>query len=95
MLKGLAITPPVIGRISIGRVVERAWSYEESWASLRADLNALADGTKQPSDFMNAAVHYMRASAAAMQLRVDEQDDKADKAKPFNLLYWLVDQLMG
>ncbi len=23
MLKGLAITPPVIGRISIGRVVER------------------------------------------------------------------------
>ena len=23
MLKGLAITPPVVGRISIGRVVER------------------------------------------------------------------------
>ncbi|MCE2881637.1 MAG: hypothetical protein LW636_04670 [Planctomycetaceae bacterium] len=60
---------------AISRVVERAWSYEESWESLRADLNALADGTKQPSDFMNAAVHYMRASAAAMQLRVDEQDD--------------------
>jgi len=55
--------------------IGRAWTYEESWASLRADLNALAGGTKQPSDFMNAAVHYMRASAAAMQLRVDEQDD--------------------
>ena len=28
-------------------------------------------------------------------LDASEQDDKADKAKPFNLLYWLVDQLMG
>lgn len=24
MLKGLSITPPVVGRISIGRIVERA-----------------------------------------------------------------------
>ena len=28
-------------------------------------------------------------------LDASEQDDKADKAKPFNLLYWLVDQLLG
>ena len=26
MLKGLALTPPVLGRISIGRVIERVWA---------------------------------------------------------------------
>ena len=28
-------------------------------------------------------------------LDASEQDDSADRAKPFNLLYWLVDQLLG
>lgn len=28
-------------------------------------------------------------------LDASEQDDRADRAKPFNLLYWLVDQLLG
>ena len=28
-------------------------------------------------------------------LDASEQSDQADRAKPFNLLYWLVDQLLG
>ena len=28
-------------------------------------------------------------------LDASETSDQADRAKPFNLLYWLVDQLLG
>lgn len=55
------------------RVVERAWNYEEDWASLRTDLKALADGSKTPEDLMDAAFHYVRAAAAAQQLSDADQ----------------------
>lgn len=60
---------------ALGRVLDRAWKYDESWSLLRADLVALASGAKQPADFMNAAAHYMRAAAAAEQIGRGEQDE--------------------
>ncbi|MFM2164068.1 MAG: hypothetical protein RL325_505 [Planctomycetota bacterium] len=58
---------------ALDRVVERAWTYEEGWASLRADLAALADGSKTPEDLMDAAFHYFRAAAAAEQVAAPDQ----------------------
>lgn len=58
---------------ALDRVVERAWTYEEGWAALRADLTALADGSKTPEDLMDAAFHYFRAAAAAEQVAAPDQ----------------------
>ena len=58
---------------ALERVVDRAWQYENDWAAVRADLAALADGSKTPEDLMDAAFHYLRASAAATQLGLPEQ----------------------
>jgi hypothetical protein len=58
---------------ALGKVVDRAWRYDADWTAVRDDLTALAEGRKTPEDLMDAGIHYIRAAAAAQQLRPNEQ----------------------
>ncbi len=55
------------------KVLDRIEATEREYAELRATLQALADGTKQPADFVNAAPLYVAAASAMRRLDAEAQ----------------------
>mgnify|MGYP003905810817 CR=1 FL=1 len=67
------------GCVPIFNLMEDAATAEISRAQIwqwLAHNAALADGRKTPEDLMDAGLHYIRAAAAAQQLRVAEQAER-------------------
>ncbi|MSR41795.1 MAG: hypothetical protein EXS10_07850 [Phycisphaerales bacterium] len=55
------------------KLIQRANDYDAKWLSLAAVMQALADGSKKPEDFLPAAKFYIAASNACVVLREEEQ----------------------
>ncbi len=58
---------------AIGKWIARALEYDEQSKALATKMQALADGSKKPADFLFAANFYAAAAAACVVLRQEEQ----------------------
>ena len=58
---------------AIGRMIAKSVEYDEKWVALAKNLEALADGTKKPEDFLTAAKFYIAAANACAALSMEMQ----------------------